>query len=190
MKLFSIALAVVVLVGTGGVAYACGGGGGGGGCGGPSGGHGCQTDLEIIWKNPSSASPAPSFVTCTLGLTPSTLTVVAGNMAPGAVCTFSGVLANVGHEGVTLTETVSISEPHKCQKFVYSDNIPHTPARQLSAGATYSFQGTISLSSSAGNTCQGAMATIAVTITGTESSGCGYYTYAIPQSAGPLGGCD
>jgi hypothetical protein len=190
LKLLSISVAVLVLVGTGGIAYACAGGGGGGGCG--KGGHGCPPTVQIVWQNPSSAHSSQTFATCAVALSPSDLTVTVHNLAPGTTCTFSAVLANVGQKAVTLTEVVSILEPHACPQFSYSDNVPHSPARLLPSGNSYSFHGSISLNPSAGNHCQGAFATIVVTITGTESSECDDYPYAVPQlpSSSALWDCD
>jgi len=178
-----------VLVGTGGIAYACTGGGGGG-CG--KGGHSCLPEVGIAWENPSSAHPSQPSASCSISLSPTTLTVVVHNLAPGTSCAFSALLANVGQKAVTLTESVSILEPRNCLRFLYSDNVPHSPARLLPMGGTYGFQGSISLSSAAGNVCQAAHATITVVITGTEASKCSDYPYAIDRGSGSvaLWNCD
>jgi len=178
VNLFSVAIAVVCLVGTGGIAYACSSGGGGG-CGGSGhGGASCPPSLEIMWKNPSGVHPGAPFVACHLGLTSTELTISVGNLLPGTSCTFSAVLANVGQEAVTLSESVTISEPKKCLKFLYSDNVPHSPARTLPSGGTFSVQGSVGLSASAGNACQGAGASFLVVITGSEESQCKDDPYA------------
>lgn len=170
---------MIVLVGTGGVAYACTGGGPSG-CG--KGGHSCPPTVGIAWENPSSAHPSQPSASCTISLSSSLLTVVVHNLAPGTSCAFSALLANVGQKAVTLTESVSISEPPNCRQFAYSDNLPHSPPRLLLSGGTYAVHGSISLSAAAGNVCQGAHAVIVVTITGTESSTCGGHPFAISRA--------
>ncbi|MGP8073515.1 MAG: hypothetical protein ACLP74_00615 [Thermoplasmata archaeon] len=170
MSLRLVALMVAVIAVSGGVAFACGGGGG---CDSGFDHSSCsQPSLQIEWKNPSSVHPSATYVGCVLTLTPTTLTAIVGGLVPGASCTLHAILANVGSNAVTLTETVSISEPKSCPKFAYSDNLPSSPPGLLGSGATFAFQAVISLGASAANACQGAHATISVTITGTESSKC------------------
>jgi hypothetical protein len=168
-----LALVVSAIVGFGGVAFACGGGGGGGGCdGGFNDGHGgdCQKNPDLVWTTPTSAVPSHSPVTCTLGRTTSTLTVVVTHLAPGQNCTFSAHLENVGEVPAKVNEAVSISHPSNCALFQYSDNLPSSPELALEADHYYAYSGKIALSGSAGNACQGAAATIVVTLTGTATT--------------------
>ncbi len=167
-----IVLVVAVIAASGGVAFACGGGGGSG-CDQSHDGSKCTT-LQIEWKNPSGTVASASYVHCQLSLTTSTLTAVADVLAPGTSCTIAAVLANVGSVAVTLSQTISIGEPHACPLFTYTDNLPNSPPRELASGGTFSYQGVIGLSPTAGNACRDASTVIVVTITGTEqSSGCG-----------------
>lgn len=170
MRWVTYLVAVVVAIGTGGVAYACGGGGG---CNLP-GGHqdDCSSNAQVDWKNPTSAAVPSSFEHCSISLSPATLTVGVSNLVPGSACSFAALLANVGQLSVVLTEAVSLSEPHGCHWFTYSDNLPQSPPRTLAVGSTFSFAGVFGLSSSAGNACQGSSASVEVTITGTGSSSC------------------
>jgi len=173
VKGIGAALVVLVVCGGGGVAYAWGGGGGGGNhCNASastgSDGKNCPS-LDIVWQNPSGVTPGPN-VQCTLALNTSALTVLIGGLAPGTNCTFFASLANVGKDDVSLTENVTLSAPASCRLFTYGDNIPANPARELRSGSSYGFQGKVGLSSSAGNRCQGAVATFLVTITGSQSS--------------------
>jgi hypothetical protein len=187
-----IALVVAVIAGVGGVAYACGGGGSHCKQSWQDPDHNCKPYVDIVWQNPSGVSPSPASVQCTLTLTSSLLTVTAGGLLPGAGCQFHAVLANIGSKTATLTESVSISEPHSCAKFSYSDNVPSSPPNKISSGGTFAFQGQVSLASSAGNTCQGASATISVVVTGTETSSCDDSQSGVfgPVSAVPLWKCD
>jgi len=177
VKWIGPALVILVLAASGGVAYACGGGGGGGnhcnaGASTGSDGKNCPS-LDIVWQNPSGVTPGPN-VRCTLALNSSSLTILIGGLAPGTNCTFFASLANVGKDDVSLTENVSLSAPATCRLFSYGDNIPSNPARELRSGSAYGFQGKVGLSSTAGNSCQGAVATFFVTITGSQySSPCG-----------------
>jgi hypothetical protein len=116
------------------------------------------------------ASAAP--VSCTLSLTPSLLTVTVTHLAPGQSCTFSAKLANVGTTMVALTETVVLSHPARCALFTYHDNLPSHPVATLASGHQFPFQGVVTLSPTATNACQGAVATFHVTITGTSQSEC------------------
>jgi hypothetical protein len=171
-NLFVVAIFLLVLAGFGGVAYAWSQGAGGGGCRdspGDSHGGGCPT-LGLIWQSPSGTTPSPSSVGCTLGgLGSNTLTVAVSHLAPGQSCVFYAALENVGEKAVSLTEKVTISQPAACSYFRYSDNVPTWPLEVIGAGHAFSFVGTISLAAAAGNACEGAQATIEVTITGTES---------------------
>ncbi len=167
-----LALVVVVIAASGGVAFACGGGGGSG-CNQGHDDSKCPT-LQIEWKNPSSTVGNAAYVHCQLSLTTSTLTATADVLAPGTSCTINAVLANVGSVAVTLSQSISIGQPHACPLFTYTDNLPNSPPRELASGGTFSYQGVIGLSPTAGNACRGASTVIVVTITGTEqSSGCG-----------------
>ena len=80
------ALAILLLAGAGGVAYA---GSHGRICGG-SHGEVCRTG-EILWSYPIQATPSP---TCTVAIDAhsDTLEEVASNLAPGQSCTFSAAL--------------------------------------------------------------------------------------------------
>jgi hypothetical protein len=107
-----------------------------------------------------------------LALTPSLLTVVVSHLAPGQSCTFSAQLTNVGTTKVALTELVLLSRPARCPQFTYHDNLPSSPVPTLAPGRSFPYQGLVSLGSTAGNACQGAVATFHVTITGTAKSTC------------------
>ena len=193
-NLFTIAIAVGAIASFGGIAFACEQGGGGGGCGDGHGDHqgrNCPPDLAIIWHSPTSTNPSASPVRCTLGLTTSTLTVAVNRLAPGESCAFSAFLENTGEKAATLNEAVSISHPATCPYFRYSDNLPTSPPTTLAAGHSFPYKATISLAAVAGNACQGALATIHVTITGTASS-CddARVLNAGPVTAIPLWDCD
>lgn len=170
-RLLGVAVVVLALAGSGGIAYACSQGGGGGGCGGSlgnSGGGGCPV-AGLVWTSPSTVTK-PATVLCTVGgLGSNTLTVAASRLAPGQSCVFYAALENIGETAVSLTEKVTVSEPSGCPLFGYADNVPASPPAVIAPEHAFSFQGTISLSATAGNACEGAEATIEVTITGTES---------------------
>jgi hypothetical protein len=174
-NVLGLALVVAAIVGSGGVAYACMGGSGGG-CNGVNGdsnnngGNDCSNDLAIIWTTPTSTTPGAPIVSCSVSLTPSTLYVQVGGLAPGQSCGFSAVLENVGKETVSLAETVSIGEPSVCAFFHYSDNLPSSPPETLDVDHGFTVHGTISLASGASASCEGKSALILVTITGSESS--------------------
>ncbi len=169
-NLLLVSIAVLALVGSGGIAYAWTQGGGGG-CGessGDSGSGGCPV-AGLIWTSPSTIAK-PATVTCTLGgLSSSTLTVTVSRLAPGQSCVFYAALENIGEAAVSLAEKVAFSEPSGCPLFGYSDNVPTSPPAVIAPEHVFSFQGTISLAPTAGNACEGAQATLEVTITGTES---------------------
>jgi len=170
---FALVLAVVAIVGSGGVAYACGGGGGGG-CGGSSwdNGGGCSGSLTIVWHTPDSATPSVSPVKCTVSLTSSTLTITASKLLPGASCTFAAMLENTGSVTGSLSESVGLTHSAGCTAFHYADNLPSPPSNQIASGHSLSFAGSLSLASSAAASCEGASASVKVTITATGSSSC------------------
>jgi hypothetical protein len=167
MKLPLTALAVVMMLSIGGIAYAaCTGGGAG--CGSPGKGGGqCPTSLNLIWTEYSTPVPSASTVSCTAAITTSTLlTLGASNLAPGESCVFDATLTNTGTIPATLGDVIDPVTP--CTGFSYTDNINQAyPAPGISAGGTFSYSSTVSLSASAGNACQHSSATFAVTITGT-----------------------
>jgi len=168
----TLAVVVGAIVGCGGIAFACGGGGGGGGCNGVHGdgsGGKCQT-LQIVWSTPTSTAPSATPVKCTLSLTSSTLTVVVSLLAPGQACAFAAHLENIGTLAAEVNEQVSISHSAGCSYFRYSDNVPTSPPLGLAASHSYPFTGSVSLALTAGNSCQGAHATIEVTLTGSQTS--------------------
>ena len=167
--MLGVAIIVVVLAGSGGVVFACGGGGGG--CGNPTG-DSCSSDLEVIWHTPSATAPSSPAVGCKLSLTTSTLTVTVTGLSPGASCGVSALLENIGNVDATLSESVSLAHSGTCTYFHYSDNTPSSPAVALDADHSRAFAGSISLLAAGGDTCEGATATVHVTITATGSSSC------------------
>jgi hypothetical protein len=170
IRLAPFAMVVATIIAFGGVAFACGQGGG---CGDPhAGGQGgdCQKNPDIVWTTPTSTAPSATPVTCSLSLTSSTLTVVVTHLAPGQACAFTAHLKNIGSGDAEVNEAVAISHPAGCSFFRYSDNVPTSPALGLAAGHSFSFSAAISLASGAGNACQGAVATILVTLTGTATT--------------------
>ncbi len=183
MNTLSVAVLVVALASAGGVAYACGGSSGG--CNGGNGGNGgnCQNSAGLVWTNPSGVTPGTG-VSCVLTLTSSQLTVAVAKLAPGLGCTFHAALENTGQVTLSLSEEVSTHVPSTCTLFTYSDNIPATPAHQLNPSASYAFQGSIQLGSTAGKACEGAVATFTVTITGTQvQPPCGGQSELVPALA-------
>ncbi len=176
----STVLAVVVIVGAGGVAYACGGGGSSG-CGSPKGSDSssdCQGSLTLIWHTPDSATASAVPVACTLSLTTSTLTVSAASLFPGASCAFTALLENTGSVDAALSQATSLAHTGSCAGFVFSDNVPATPAEDLSASHSFSFSATLGLSSSAASSCEASKVAVSVTITGTGSTSCQYVPIA------------
>jgi hypothetical protein len=171
-NLLLIAIAMLALMTSGSVAYAWSQGASGG-CGesaSDSSGGGCPSSFELIWTSPSGTTYS-SPVLCTLGgLGSSTLTVTVSRVGPGQSCLFNAALENAGETPLSITEQLpEISQPANC--FVYSDNVPTGPLEVIVPGHPFDYAGTISLTGpaeSAGNACEGARATIDVTIIGTE----------------------
>lgn len=158
--------AVVILIGSGSVAYACTSPGG---CGSWGGGGSCPSDFSIIWSSYSSPLPVPasSGVACSATLKSSSLLVVtASNLIPGAGCDFFATITNTGSYAGTLGDTIDPSST--CASyFLYSDNInAHSPVQTISAGGTFGYQSSLSLSPSTPSSCEGSSASFLITITG------------------------
>lgn len=184
MNSLVVGIALVALLCGGGVAYACVQPGPSGCDGGNQGGGACH-EVGLVWTSPYGESTNVGYVGCSVSLTPQTLTVAVTKLAPGDDCAFHAELENTYQKALTLSESVKVVAPKTCQYFVYGDNVLASPKRVLPPGQEFGFQATISLSSSATNLCQGATATISVTITGTESPKCSYTDEMVPAWLGP-----
>ena len=169
MKALAVLVTILILSGTGGVAYAWSNGGGTG-CGGNSD-EGCQT-YGVFWSTPGQATPSASSVKCTISIDPDSDNLIegAGNLGPGQSCSFSAVLTNTGALTVTITEpgwTGWAWQPRDCKFFTYSDNVrvpPYSPLNSIEGGRSFAYQGALSLSNSASNACEGAFAFFHVVI--------------------------
>lgn len=150
---------LAILLGSGAVAYAWDDGGGAG-CGGPH--HdGCTTVGGIFWTAPLQATPSAPNAKCTISIDADsdTATEVAINLAPGQSCVFGAGLKNTEDRIVAISESTTTWQPKVCSQFAFTDNV-HPPPHPSSVASdqTFPFQGTLSLSSSAGNACEGSFA--------------------------------
>ena len=183
MKALAISVVLLALLGSGGVAYACVVSPANG-CHGANGYGGSCSEVSIVWTAPFGEVVNVPYVACSVGLNPQTLTITVTKIAPGDTCSFHAELTNVGAEAVALTETVVVSSSRVCAKFAYGDNVLSSPPRELEADHSFGFAGTISLSTGATDVCEGASATILVTITGAEVSKC-EQVYEVAPSSSP-----
>ena len=179
MKLLAIVVIMIVLAVSGGVAYAWDKGGGTG-CDGDHG-DGCQTH-EIYWTSPLRTAPSASNVKCTIAIDPDSDNLIEGasNLAPGESCTYFAILTNTENQPVMIVEpwwTAWSWQPYDCHLFTYSDNVrvpPHSPPNSIAGGQSFAYQGTLSLSDSAGNACEGALAFFHVVIIAFPFERCSY----------------
>jgi hypothetical protein len=162
--LLVVALVAVVVATGGAIAYAWHTG-----CVGKNEPSTCHP--KLVWENPSGATPSAGGVTCSVSLTPSTLTETVGNLAPGQYCNVHAMLVNTGTVAETINQTVTIIQPAGCHYFGYSDDIPHSPPHKLApSGGHFEYTAKLSLLTTAGNGCQGKGMTVTVTITGTQTN--------------------
>jgi hypothetical protein len=167
-KLLGIAVVVLILSVSGGIAYASSGTPGSG-CGNSSKDTDCSTSVSIVWSSVSAPKPSAIYLKCTASIsTPTLLTLRASNLAPGTNCNFLATLLNKGTVPATITDVIDPTS--SCTSFDYTDdiNLAH-PQPVIGAGKTFLYQANLSLSSSAGNGCQDASSTFAVIITAAES---------------------
>lgn len=150
---------LAVLLGSGAVAYAWDNGGGE-----PCGGHhndGCPSVEGILWTAPLQATPSAPNAKCTISIDADsdTATEVASNLAPGQSCEFGAGLMNTEDHTVAISEWATTWQPKDCSLYTFTDNI-HPPPHpsSIAGGQEFPFQGTLSLSSSAGNACEGSFA--------------------------------
>ena len=171
MKSVGVVVAILIVLASGGIAYASSDSGGTG-CGGSHGDR-CSTQ-GVFWTYPIQATPNAANVKCTILIDTDsdTLFEQASSLAPGQHCSFSAKLTNTGEQTVTITESLATFQPSYCKLFTYADNVPRSPPNLIPSGHYFAYQGTLSLSSSAGNACEGAFAIFHVLITGTPSARC------------------
>lgn len=168
IHLLGPALVVVVLIGSGTVAYACGVATGGG-----CGKSGCPTG-GVYWTSVSTPVPSASNVKCTASLVSSTLIDEgASQLLPGQSCTFYAQLENTEAQTVTLTEKVTATtQPASCGPYyTYVDNVPSSSP--VASNHYFAYQGKLSFSGSAPYHCLGSSATFTVVITATPYVKCG-----------------
>jgi hypothetical protein len=175
MRLVAIAALAAAFLALSAVGFACGGGGG---C--DRSPENCHPESQLVWVNPTSATPSASWVTCSVSRSSSLLTVTVSELSPGSFCSILGTLENTGHESVHLYEQVQVTEPRGCRLFIYADNLlglVHAPT--LNAGGKFAYSAEISLSAAAGNGCQGASATFHVTISTSGGTVCEGFPYGL-----------
>jgi hypothetical protein len=180
----SVAIAFVALSGVG---FACVQGNGG--CQGGNGGS-CQSNPEIAWVSPASTTVSGSWVTCHESYTSSELTLTVSGLTPGATCSLSATLENVGQEAVTLGAAISASLPSACKLYTYSDNLlsaAHPPT--VNPGKVYGYSSVVKLEGSAANGCEGTTATFTVTITANGASSCNGFPQGYVYSPTEGGDC-
>ena len=139
--------------------------------------------FQLQWQGPTSGVGSQTYNTCpaptgsTMTNTSDTLTLTAGNLAPGDYCTFNAVLADVGTlPGQTYDSITAVSGA--CYWF-FSDNygghaappVPETPLGPLSIapGSPIAYSATLGLYGDQGNGCQGASLSFTVQVTGTAT---------------------
>ena len=168
---------ILVIVGSSGVAFAAHGSGVTECQDAPSStGQRCP-DYGVLWTSHPTAPtaiPSDSNVKCTISIDSNSDTLIetAHNLAPGQSCTFSATLVNTEEQTVTITESLTTLQTSFCKLFDYADNVPHSPPNSIRSGHYFAYQGTLSLSRSAGNACEGAFATFHVLISATPSAKC------------------
>jgi len=163
---------VVVLAGSGVVAYACGVGGNG--CGGIHDGKDCQPPGGIYWVSYAPPVGSAANVACTISISTSTLLVEgASKLLPGQSCSFSAELKNTETQTVALSEVVTGPHPTSCSTlFGYSDNVPSAPPHTVLSGQNFPYKSTVSLSIKASNPCEGTSATFTIVIFATPYAKC------------------
>ena len=164
LVIVGVVVEVILLVASGVVAYAWNDGGRGD-CGGPYVDH-CPTE-GVFWTTPMHATPSASNVKCAIliDFDSDTLFEEARSLAPGQYCSFSAKLTNTEEQTVTITETFTTLQPDRCKLFGYTDNVPSSPSQSIASDHAFPYRGTVSLSSSAGNGCEGAFALFYIVIT-------------------------
>lgn len=177
MRTVAIVVAILVLTGTGGIAYAWDDGSGEN-CGGSHSDR-CPS-RGIFWTSYSTPVASAPYVKCTISIDSDsdTLFEEASNLAPGQYCGFSARLTNTEEQAVTITEPWWGEwrwQTGDCQLFTYSDNVhvpAHSPPNSIAGGQSFAYQGTLSLSNSAGNACEGAFFFFHVVIIGLPFERC------------------
>lgn len=174
-NLFLVAIVVLALAVSGSIAYAT-----------SASGDSDSGKIALIWTScgggcPPSATHSVGYVSCTVSIsTAALLTIGASNLGPGTNCMFSATVMNTGTLPATLDDSYELVS--RCSSFQYTDNIYRdSPAPAIGGGGKFDYTSTFSLSSSAGNTCQDAVAIVEVTITGT-----GVTTYSVTLSENGL----
>ncbi len=163
-----VAAAAVAFLALSGVGFACVQGSS---CQGGNGG-GCSSSPEISWVNPASTVGSASWVSCHESFTSSALTLTVSGLTPGATCSLSATLENVGQEEVTLGASISTSTS-SCRSYSYSDNLlGAAPAPSLSPDKTFGYKALVKLGGSAPDSCEGTTLTFTVTITADGTSSC------------------
>ena len=176
----------VVFLALSGVGYACVQGNG---CQGGNGG-GCSTGPEIAWVSPASTTVSATWVTCRESFTSSALTLTVQGLTPGATCSLSATLENVGQEAVTLGAKISATLPSSCPWYTYGDNllgVAHAPTVQ--PGKTYAYDAVVKLGGSASDSCEGTTAVFTITITADGTSSCNGFPQGIVLSSTEGGYC-
>lgn len=155
-----VALAAVFLV-AGGLGYACSTGGVGGY------GKGPPPAIDLSWTSPVATVRSESFVGCTSSFTPAVLTFHVSNLAPGASCALSATIKNLGTLPVSLRDAISMAHSSSCSYFAYSDNVAGLSKEPVvDPEHLFDYRGVFSLGAKAGNSCEGAVASVTVTISG------------------------
>ena len=171
LVIVGVVVEVILLVASGVVAYAWNDGGRGD-CGGSYVDH-CPTE-GVFWTTPVHATPSTANVKCAISIDSDYDNLIedASNLAPGQYCSFSARLTSTEEQTVTITESLTTLQPSYCKLFAYADNVFHSPPNSILSGHYFAYRGTLSLSSSAGNACEGAFAMFYVGITATPLERC------------------
>lgn len=157
------ALAAVFLI-AGGLGYAC-----------SSGALGAQeksptSSIQLSWTSPVATSRSPSYVGCTASYTDQVLSLRVTDLAPGASCTLSGTIKNMGDLPASLHDLITLTHSPACLYFAYSDNLAGLATSPVvDSGHLFDYRSVFSLGAKAGNSCEGSVATVTVAISGSNA---------------------
>lgn len=112
-----------------------------------------------------------------------TLTLTAGNLIPGDICSYGDTLSNLGNLPATVTEQITSANGGLCAVLSYGDNF-FTPSVVVGSGgqtsslshvipadsSSFQWEGFISLSYTASNSYQYQSCDFVVTLTGTAGT--------------------
>jgi len=141
----------------------------------------------LVW-NPGPTASGFGGGTCTVvrGMTNApddTLLLTAGNLAPGASCTYGDALTNQGSLPAAVSETITYANGALCSVLFYGDTFfssaiaigeggqtSTTPVPAIGAHAEMNWAGTITLPSGTPTSYMGDTCDFTVTVTGTAGS--------------------